>query len=133
MCGNESVWANLSRKKIWKKNINFSWRKSIFKILKSKNFRDFFSNCFSGISKFSMKKYFSEKFSKKSIFRKFSRKIFFHWKFRCSEKLFFGEKKSRKCFDSKILKIDFRHEKIIFFFQIFFLTRYAHPLGFPHI
>ena len=122
MCGNPSRWQYLVRKKIWKKNINFSWRKSIFKNFEIEKFWDFFLSKkinFRNIEIFN-EQIFSGNFSKKSIFRKFFRKIFFHWKFRCSEKLFFWRKKSRFFFDFKILKIDFRHEKLIFFFQIFF-------------
>ena len=67
-----------------------------------------------------MKKYFSSKFLKNQKFQKLCRKIFFHRKFRSSEKLFFSRKKYLKNFRFQILKINFRHEKLIFFAQDFF-------------
>ena len=53
--------------------------------------------------------FFSKIFSSKSQFKK--------WKFQIFD--FLSEKKS-KIFRSQILKMDFRHEKLIFFIQIFF-------------
>ena len=69
-------------------------------------------------------------FQWKNDFRDFFRKYFFIENFDVPEK---NEKKSQTFFDFKILKIDFRHENLIFFFQIFFLERFAHTLSFPHI
>ena len=94
----------------------FSPTKIIFRNIEIFNEKIFFGFFFE-------KSDFSENFSENM----FSLKISMFRKIICCEK-------NLKIFAiSKFLKIYFRHEKIIFFFQIFFLTRYGHLLEFPHI
>ena len=63
---------------------------------------------------------FSDLFSKNFDFSKNFPKNIFSLKISMFRKIIFFEKKSQTFFDFKILKIDFRHEKLIFFFQICF-------------
>ena len=134
MCGNPRGWAYLMRKKSARKILIFHDENWFSKILKSIFFRDcFLKNIF-----FRNIEMFDEKIvsgfpPEKSKFSKMIREICFHWKFRCSEKILFAGENIDFFFDLFFLKIDFRHEKLIFFFQIFSLTRYSHPLGLPHI
>ena len=63
---------------------------------------------------------FFQKKSKFSNFRKFFWKIFFSSKISKFRKIIFFEEKNLKKNRSQILKIDFRHEQLIFFVQDFF-------------
>ena len=110
---NLHMYSYLEEKKIWTKNINFSWRKLIFKIW-DRQFLENFPDKKIGKSKFYFFKltfrriFFSNFFSSKSQFKK--------WKFGFFD--FLSGKFSKK-FRSQILKINFRHENLIFFIQIF--------------
>ena len=75
------------------------------------------------------RKFFREKNRLKNIFRpnfflekKSSKSQFKKWKFWFFD---FLSGKFSKIFRSQILKINFRHEKLIFFVQIFFSSRYG--------
>ena len=100
-----------------------------FQNLRSKNFGNFFGQKIE-ILKFSFfkltfrRKIFEKKNRSKNIFRPIfflenfsSKSQFKKWKFQNFD--FLSEKIS-KIFRSQILKMDFRHEKLIFFIQIFF-------------
>ena len=83
------------------------------------------------------KKHFSRKHRSKNIFRPifFSKKIssksqFKKWKFWFFD---FWSGIFSIFFRSQILKMDFRHEKLIFFFQIFSLERFRSLLSIPHV
>ena len=102
-------------KKIWSKNIIFSWRKLILKIW-SQKFSKIFSKCKIFIEKSIRNFRKTSKIFRKifDVFRKF--RIDFSMKILHFENIF-------ENFWLQIFKINFRHEKIIFFDQIFFTIK----------